>query len=163
MRHHTLASVCILLACVGCSAATIAQSAVPLNGDANLPVGQNQTSDHSLTISRIVGNWEASHLGHQILTARPDGTATIEMSLTPMAAVLYGRHVTLDLRWTLNGNLLTQQIVGGSPAKSVKKLIAKFGGTQCYQIMECQFDHLLVSNSNRDNESIRWNAVSSVK
>ncbi len=159
MRHHRLASVCILLACVGCSAATIA----PSNGAAKFPVGQNHTSDHGLTISSIVGNWEASHLGHQILTARPDGTATIEMSLTPMAAVLYGRHVTLNLRWTLNGNLLTQQIIGGSPANSVKKLIAKFGGTQCYRIMECQFDHLLVSNSNSDSEPIRWTAVSSVK
>lgn len=163
MRHHRLASVCILLACVGCSAATIAQSTAPSNGAAKFPVGQNHTSDHGLTISSIVGNWEASHLGHQILTARPDGTATIEMSLTPMAAVLYGRHVTLNLRWTLDGNLLTQQIIGGSPANSVKKLIAKFGGTQCYRIMECQLDHLLVSNSNSDNEPIRWTAVSSVQ
>ncbi len=163
MPNYHLTSVCILLACAGCAAATNAQSATLIELQKTSSTGQSPKSDQSLMIQRLVGNWEATRFGHQVLTARPNGTATIDITLTPMAAVLYGRHVTLDLIWTLDGNVWTQTIVGGSPAKSVKKLIAKFGGTQCYHVLECQNDYLLVSNGDRDSEPIRWNAVSSTE
>ncbi len=80
-----------------------------------------------------------------------------------MAAIAYGRHVTLDLRWTLEGSVLTQTIVGGSLANSVRKFISKFGGTQCYHILECQRDYLLASDGKVDNEPIRWTAVLSAE
>ncbi len=161
MRHYSLTTVCIFfLTGAGCSFATNAQSSASKMIEGTSLTSTTQSSDQDLTLNQIVGNWEATHFGRQILTARPDGTATIEMRLTPMAAIAYGRHVTLDLRWTLDGSKLTQTIVGGSPANSVRKFIAKFGGTQCYQIMECQKDYLLVSNGKAESKPIRWNAVS---
>jgi hypothetical protein len=163
MRHHRITSICILLIFAGCSIATNAQSPSPQTIEVISPAATTQSSDQKLALNHIVGNWEATRFGHQILTARPDGTATIQMCLTPMAAIAYGRHVTLDLRWTLEGSVLTQTIVGGSLANSVRKFISKFGGTQCYHILECQRDYLLASDGKVDNEPIRWTAVLSAE
>ena len=117
----------------------------------------------SVPFSSIVGDWESRQFGRQRLTTRADGTATINMSLTPMAAVIYGRQVTLDLRWTLDGNMLTHEIVGGSPEISVRKLMAKFGGIQSYHVLEYHSNYLLVSDGKTDSEPVRWNAVAMVE
>lgn len=112
----------ILLTFAGCSVATHAQPSAPQAIEQTSPTGTTSGSDQKLTLKRLIGNWEATHFGRRMLTARPDGTATIEMCLTPMAAVAYGRHVTLDLRWTLERSELTQKIGGGSPANSVSPI-----------------------------------------
>ncbi len=87
MQHHSIATLCILLSIAGCSVATNAE-----------PSAATPSSNRAFSLENMVGNWEATQFGRQILTARPDGTATIQMRLTPMAAVVYGRHVTLDLQ-----------------------------------------------------------------
>lgn len=160
MRHHCIISTFILPAVSGCSATTSVLAATPaITVLTNSPDAKVPTPDQRVSISCIVGDWESLQFGRQLLTTRADGTGTIQMSLTPMAAVIYGRNVTLDLRWRLDGNMLTQEIVGGSPAKSVNKLIAKFGSTQSYQVLEYQSDYLLVSDGKTDSKPVRWNAV----
>lgn len=159
MRHYSIAIVCILLTNAGCSVATNASPSDPHTAEISSQAAAIPSSSHGPSLETIVGNWEATYLGRQVLTTRPDGTATIEMCLTPMAAVAYGKRITLDLRWTLEGSELTQTIVGGAPENSVRKLIAKFGSTQCYRVLEFQRDHLLVSNSKADSKPIRWTAV----
>lgn len=160
MQHHRIATLSILLSIAGCSVATSAQSSSPAAIEISSQIDAAPKSDQELCLEHLVGNWEATHLGRQILTTRSDGTATIEMCLTPMAAVAYGKRVTLDLKWKLEGSEMTQTIVGGAPANSVRKLIAKFGSTQCYHILEYQPDFLLVSNGKADSKSVRWTAVS---
>ena len=118
-------------------------------------------ANHEVAAAGIVGTWEATQFGHQILTTRPDGTATIQMSLTPMAAVLYGRQITLDLLWTLDGQILTQQIIGGSPARSVEKLIAKFGDTQKFRVLETSRVQILVAKAQPESTPVCWTAVAS--
>ena len=163
MNHHSIATLCFLLSISGCSVATNAQSAASHTLEFSPQAAATAASDQQLSLDHIVGNWEATHLGRQVLTTRPDGTATIEMRLTPMAAVAYGKRVTLNLRWTLDGSELTQTIVGGTPAKSVRKLITKFGSTQCYRILEYQQDYLLVASNTADSKPVRWTAVSSIE
>jgi|GEM_PF-1589963 len=148
--------VCFFVVCVGCSAATHpGAESVSLT----LPSPPNSATDQAEPVGGIIGTWEATQFGHQVLTTRPDGTATIKMSLTPLAAVLYGRQVTLDLRWTLDGQLLTQHIIGGSPSRSVEKLIAKFGDTQKFRVLETKRDQLLVAKALADSHPVCWTAV----
>ena len=150
--------VCIFLVCLGCSAAP-ATHPLPESVSVTMPSARDSAIDHEEAVGSIIGTWEAKQFGHQILTTRPDGTATIKMSLTPMAAVLYGRQVTLDLLWTLDGEVLTQHIVGGSPARSVEKLIARFGETQQFRVLETKRDQLLVAKSQADSNPVYWTAV----
>lgn len=107
----------------------------------------------------IVGQWESRAFGHQTLTTRPDGTATISMTLTPLAIPIYGRKIELDLEWTLDGRYLTQRIVGGSPERSVKKLIQKYGDTHEYLLVEYDAGQLVVKDTNGLSEPVRWTAI----
>ena len=158
MCQRSMIPVCIFLVCLGCSAAP-ATHPVAESVSVTMPSARDSTIDHEEAVGSIIGTWEAQQFGHQILTTRPDGTATIKMSLTPMAAVLYGRQVTLDLLWTLDGEVLTQHIVGGSPARSVEKLIARFGETQQFRVLETKRDQLLVAKSQADSNPVCWTAV----
>lgn len=160
MSQNRMISSCVFLVCIGCSAATATDlAAKPRSISVTMPVVRNSATVHEAATDRIVGTWEAQQYGHQILTTRPDGTATIKMSLTPMAAVLYGRQVTLELLWTLEGEILTQRIIGGSPARSVEKLIAKFGDTQQFRLLETNRDQLLVAKVQAGSNPVSWTAV----
>jgi hypothetical protein len=110
---------------------------------------------------QLAGQWESTAFGRQTLTARPDGTATIAMTLSAFAVPIYGRKVNLDLEWELNGKYLTQRIVGGSPERSVEKLIRKFGDTHEYLVVEHSASHLLVKQTTGGSDLVRWTAVKS--
>lgn len=158
MRNSRLFCWCLILVACGSSfftPSTPANNTLP----ANTAVDRSSTTPQSATAIRIVGQWEAAILGRQILTTRSDGTATIAMSLTPFAIPIYGKNVELELRWTLDGERLTQHIVGGSPARSVEKLIRKFGATHEYLVVEHGSDHLLVKALTSDADPVRWTAV----
>ena len=152
--------VCIFLVCIGCATATatdLAAESEPIS--VTKSVVRNSPTVHEEARERVIGTWEAQQYGHQILTTRSDGTATIKMSLTPMAAVLYGRQVTLELLWTLEGKILTQRIIGGAPVRSVEKLIAKFGDTQQFRVLETKRDRLLVAKVQANSSPVCWTAV----
>lgn len=124
-------------------------------------VNSDLMSQNSDTIE-VVGKWESAAFGHQMLTTRPDGTATISMTLTPFAVPIYGRKVSLDLEWTLNGRYLTQRIVGGTPERSVEKLIRRYGDTHEYLLVEHDADHLVVKDTTGRGDLVRWTAVAPV-
>ena len=120
-------------------------------------------SDDSTTASTAVslaGDWQSSKFGTQTLSLRSDGSADLKMHLGVMAAVLYGRDITLQLTWKQEGNLLTQQIVGGSPARSVLKLTQKFGTTYVYRILEMTSAELIVEDTST-GKICSWNSLSS--
>ena len=160
MYHRRIIPASIFLVCIGCSAATATHPETESASESvTVSNARDSAAGHDEAINGIIGTWEATQFGHQILTTRPDGTATIQMSLTPMAAVLYGRQVTLDLLWTLDGQVLTQHIIGGSPARSVEKLIAKFGETQTFRVIEARRDQLLVAKAQPGSRPVCWTAL----
>ncbi len=110
----------------------------------------NATSPAMIAPSRnlqIVGTWQSAQFGRQTLTTKSDGTAELKMRLTPMAAVLYGKEVTLQLKWTLDGDNLTQHVVDGSPERSVQKLTQKYGHTYSYRILKLSDSQLVVEDT----------------
>lgn len=107
----------------------------------------------------LPGVWESTVFGRQTLTIRHDGTGTLAMTLTPFAVPIYGRKVNLDLQWTLNGKYLTQHIVGGSPQRSVEKLIKRYGSTREFLLVEHDADYLLVRDITAGADPVRWTAV----
>jgi len=106
----------------------------------------------------VVGNWQSSQFGTQTLNTRPDGTATLKMRLNTMAAVLYGRELSLELKWTLEGETLTQHVVGGTPEKGVQKLTRKFGETYTYRVIEATPAQLVVEDASTGKTS-HWSAL----
>lgn len=78
------------------------------------------------------------------------------MRLSPMVAVLYGKELTLDLTWKLNGDTLVQTVTGGSPEAGVKKLTGKYGETYTYRILESSREQLIVEEKHTGKIS-HWN------
>ena len=109
-------------------------------GADQLPTGQS-ISD------RLIGDWHSAKFGTQTLSTHADGTAVLKMHLSTLAAVLYGRDVTLQLQWKLDGNSLTQRVVGGSPEHSVEKLTRRYGNSYSYRIVELTGSQLIVEDT----------------
>ena len=158
-RHIVFITV-LLLAGGGCNVARVTSLTDPAVDTVMLQTAELVAgSDAGITSLDIVGHWESSKCGRQVLAACPDGTATLTMSLSPMAAAIYGRNVTLNLQWTLDGEYLTQHIVGGYPAKSVEKLVRKFGDTATYRVLEHDAQHLLVADIATEVAPVNWTRV----
>lgn len=108
----------------------------------------------------LAGEWQASEFGTQTLSLRSDGSADLKMQLSTMAAVLYGRTVMLQLAWKLEGNVLTQQVIGGTPAKSVQKLTQKYGTIQSYRVLDMSNGKLTVEEVSTGKTS-SWSMLQS--
>ncbi len=140
-------------------ASTVANQTVPNQVVVSQTVVTQDLMPRTTPRIELTGKWESNVFGHQTLTTRPDGTATISMTLTALAIPIYGRKVELDLEWTLNGAYLTQRIVGGSPERSVEKLIRKYGDTHEYLVVEHDANYLLVRDTTGGSDPVRWTAV----
>jgi len=108
----------------------------------------------------LSGDWQASQFGAQTLSLRPDGSGDLKIRLGTMAAMSYGRNLTLQLTWRLEGNLLTQNVVGGFPERSVLKLTQKFGATHVYRVLD-QTSQCLTVEDVATGKTCEWNSVSS--
>lgn len=108
----------------------------------------------------VTGTWRLHRYGEHVLTTNPDGTATMQMKMNRLAALSYGKELRLDLRWTMEGGVLKQHVIGGAPASAVAKLIDDYGDTYDYRILEQTADHILVEDLASPGSSIRWEAGS---
>ena len=106
----------------------------------------------------VTGTWKLQRYGTHILTTNPDGTATMQMKMNRLAALSYGKELRLDLRWTMEGGVLKQRVVGGAPASAVAKLLNDYGDTYDYRILERTKDHILVEDLASPGTPIRWEA-----
>lgn len=111
------------------------------------PAGR-RTKPEPVSEHPLIGTWQSSQFGKQTLITKADGTAQLKMRLSPMVAVLYGKELTLDLTWKLNGDTLVQTVTGGSPEAGVKKLTGKYGETYTYRILESSRELLTVEETN---------------
>ena len=128
-----------------------------------LSIGIKSAQSHGGTAASnaisLAGDWQSSKFGTQTLSLRPDGSADLKMHLGVMAAVLYGRDITLQLKWKQEGNMLIQEIVGGSPTRSVLKLTEKYGTTYVYRILEMTSAELIVEDTST-GKTCSWNSLS---
>lgn len=160
MLHPKLLFACVVLLTSGTSTShSSLLKTTSVTAIAHQTVVSQDSSSSEVGKIELVGKWESRTFGHQTLTTRPDGTATISMRLTPLAIPIYGRKIDLDLEWTLNGRYLTHRIVGGSPERSVRKLIQKYGDTHQYLLVEHDAGQLLVKDINGHSEPVRWTTV----
>ncbi len=85
----------------------------------------------------ILGTWTFSDSdAGRVIVNRDDGTATIDVTFGFLASFLYGSTLQLDLEWTLENNVLTHTIVGGSPESGKKALIRDYGTKTAYKILK---------------------------
>jgi hypothetical protein len=103
---------------------------------------------------RLAGVWTLHRHGEQTLTIRQDGTATADVKLSMLAAVLYGSRLQLDLAWTLNGDVMTQTIVSGTPSEAVQRLIRDWGDSKSYRVEKVTANRLVLTQVSDGDEEV---------
>lgn len=86
----------------------------------------------------ILGVWVLDDGIRRIIENRPDGTATMEVQFDFFTAFRYGKRLRLDLTWTLEGELMTHEIVGGSPETGKRRLISDFGPKSYFKVINIE-------------------------
>src|SRR5690349_9940224 len=58
----------------------------------------------------IVGRWRTESHGTRVVTNRPDGTASMDVTFDFIASLVYGEKMKLELRWGVEKGVLTYTI-----------------------------------------------------
>lgn len=112
----------------------------------------------SPTAQRCVGTWSAdtSH-GPRVSTLSNDGTGVIHAELDWMAAMFYGKKLTLYVDWVIDeeNQVMIHTVTSGTPKKNVAALLRDFGSIKEYDIRELEGDTMVLVDPG-DGEVITW-------
>lgn len=108
---------------------------------------------------QLVGVWKMQRHGERTLHLNADGTATAEVKLNMLGALMYGERMTLELTWTLEGDVMTQTISSGRPEEPVKRLIRDWGDRRAYRVIEVSDEQLVLSEVGDDGDRDVWTNV----
>lgn len=109
-------------------------------------------------VDRLQGSWKLERYGERVLTVCDDGTASADVRLNMLGALLYGDRLQLELDWSLEEGVMTQTIRTGTPAEAVGRLINDWGDTKEYRIVEVT-DEQLVLDDLADGDREVWTRV----
>lgn len=108
---------------------------------------------------RLLGTWTTKSFGTQELTNFSDGTARLDVTLSRLGALRYGKSLTLDLMWSVQDGVMTHTVKGGSPPEKVARLVKDWGKTLEYEIVEVTDTHMLLEKPDADDQT-RWDVKS---
>lgn len=108
-----------------------------------VPPGKAENAD-DLVRRRLLGTWEDQYQGKRTMSLNADGTGTMQVELSGLQAALFAARLRFDLRWTLDGKVLTKKTIGGEPADKVNLILNSLGNTAVDTILEMTDDRLLL-------------------
>jgi hypothetical protein len=106
--------------------------------------------------SRLVGKWYLDDAIQREIEIRPDGTATMHVTLDFLSSLLYGRNLTLNLKWKLDDDRLVQTVTGGTPAENVEKITKAFGKSLSYEVVEVDSKQLVLKGPSGSKSLENW-------
>jgi len=111
--------------------------------DSSLSRQPNSSSDEQTPpvvlkqLAPYVGKWTFDDPNLQrSIEMRPDGTASLHVKLGWIPSLLYGKELTLELKWNVEKGVLTQVVTGGTPEANVQRLLKDFGREHEYRIVQ---------------------------
>jgi hypothetical protein len=114
---------------------SVASSALP--EQANSPADEQTPPAASKQLAPYVGKWTFDDTSLQrSIEMRPDGTASLHVKLGWIPSLLYGKELTLELKWNVEKGVLTQVVTGGTPEANVQRLLNDFGREHEYRIVQ---------------------------
>ena len=115
-----------------------------------------KSPENAVTPEQLVGVWTLNDNISRTLETFADGTGHIDVKLDFVSSFLYGSRLSMDLKWTLEGDRLTQVVTGGTPEKNVKRLLNDFGDSRAYRIAEVTDEYLLLETLGNPPMQERW-------
>ena len=96
-----------------------------------------QEPDQSSTpfdCKQLAGCWKDSFCGQRTLTLKSDGSATMLLELDFAGRLLYGKTLEFDMRWSLEGSILSFEILTGRPVDAARSAIKLWGEAFEYRL-----------------------------
>ncbi len=123
--------------------------------------GSESAASETKTWSRkdLTGKWVLDHSIRREIDIQPDGTAVMVCTLDYLTSLIYGKELTMNLEWTLDGDLLTHTVVSGTPEKNVKSLTDNFGSSMSYRVLQVDQDQMLLQGPGKSKKQEHWKAV----
>lgn len=94
----------------------------------------------SVDPAQLVGQWKDTFFGTRTLTLHADGTAQMTLDLDFAGRLMYGKRLEFDMQWSVEGAVVTIDILDGRPAKSAKSAMNTWGNRYVY-LLDCVEDH----------------------
>lgn len=91
------------------------------------PEHDAQQPDATADAHPILGTWQDHYRGRRTMTLLDDGTGTMVCELEGLDARLFTPVLNFNLRWQLEGGVMTRVIVDGEPADKVQFVINLMG------------------------------------
>ena len=99
-----------------------------------------------------VGTWEDDYQGHRTMTLNPDGTGTMMVELDGMKATLFAPRLRFDMEWSVDGERLRMQTIGGEPAVQVQLILKTMGDRVVQNILDLTEDRLRLLDADGQTE-----------
>lgn len=128
---------------------------------ATLCAGSSTSEGDTRLKEKLVGTWTTQSFGTQELTNFSDGTARLDVTLSRLASLRYGKSLRLDLVWTVQNGVMRHTVKGGSPPEKVARIVKDWGSTLEYEVIEVKETHILLEKPNEDDQS-RWDAKTEI-
>lgn len=92
----------------------------------------------------LVGTWQDEYKAKRTMTVRPDGTATMVVEPSGMAAALFAPRLEFAMTWSIAGGRLQKHSTGGTPKTTVQLLLKTMGDRVDEPILELTAQRLLL-------------------
>ena len=92
----------------------------------------------------VVGTWKDDYQGKRTKILREDGTGTMVVELSGMAATLFASRLEFQMVWSIEDGRLKKRTTGGEPAAKVKLVLSMYGDRADEPILELTDDRLLL-------------------
>lgn len=109
---------------------------------------------------KLLGTWEMEYHGDWTCTLEAGGTGKTSVVFDWVAALRYGTRIDFDLTWEIIDGKLVESLPNGTPKANYKALVADYGDTRVYEIVEVT-DKQLVLRSTREKSISKWTRKSS--
>ncbi len=92
----------------------------------------------------LTGEWTGYYQGQREMQVSADGTGTMVSYPEGLAATFLAAKLTFDFRWTLDGDQLQFETVGGEPADKVNVVMKMYGRRRSHKILQRHAEELVL-------------------
>ncbi|MCA9081089.1 MAG: hypothetical protein KDA58_11060 [Planctomycetaceae bacterium] len=122
------------------------------------PIATAPSTAACLTRECLLGTWICNDSIRRRIVVRDDGTASMNVRLDFVSALLYGSEMDLELTWELDDQQLVYTAVSGTPKANTDRLFKDFGRKQIYSVLTFKPGRMLLEMT-ADKSRYDWRQV----
>jgi hypothetical protein len=91
-----------------------------------------------------LGTWQDEYQGKRTLVLKEDGTGSMVVELSGMAATLFAPRLQFDIEWSIENGRFKERSLGGQPERQVQLILKTMGDRVDQPILELTDERMLL-------------------